>query len=95
MTTNTCNETIHKKKSQFHETQPKRANRQGAGSWFSIELPEPEVVSGVKLWFEDGDERVQTFTTIRVGEGKVSLGRSERTAVFVDFGDFTHEKYGK
>ncbi|CAM9223101.1 unnamed protein product [Pylaiella littoralis] len=46
-----------------------RWSAEGDGSWFSIELPEAEVLSGVKLWFEDGDERQRTFSTIRVGAG--------------------------
>ncbi len=54
---------------------PKRTKMsasQGAGSWFSIELPEAEVMSGMKVWFEDSDERRQRFTTVCVGDEEVS-----------------------
>lgn len=44
---------------------------QGDGSWFSIELPEAEVMSGVKIWFEDSNERQASFSTVCVGEGEV------------------------
>lgn len=45
---------------------------QGPGAWVSIELPEAMVLSGMKLWFEDGDERQQKFTTVCVGSGEVA-----------------------
>lgn len=53
-------------------TPPPNHRFQGDGSWFSIELPVAEAMSGIKLWFEDSNERRQSFTTVCVGEGEVS-----------------------
>eukprot|EP00752_Nemacystus_decipiens_P014698 g13091.t1 len=65
-----------------------RWSAEGDGSWFSIELPEAEVMSGMKLWFEDGDERQASFTTVCVGEGEVVIQEDESSMVDEGVGQF-------
>eukprot|EP00752_Nemacystus_decipiens_P016996 g15219.t1 len=60
----------------------------GDGSWFSIELPEAEVVSGMKLWFEDSDERQASFSTVCIGEGEVVIQEDESSMVEEGVGQF-------
>ncbi|CAN0256356.1 unnamed protein product, partial [Ectocarpus sp. 13 AM-2016] len=65
-----------------------RWSAQGAGAWFSIELPEAVVLSGMRLWFEDGDERQQKFTTVCVSNGEVILQEEESVMGEAGEGEF-------
>eukprot|EP00752_Nemacystus_decipiens_P013869 g12314.t1 len=65
-----------------------RWSAEGDGSWFSMELPEAEVMSGMKLWFEDSDERQASFTTVCVGEGEVVIQEDESSMVNEGVGQF-------
>eukprot|EP00903_Cladosiphon_okamuranus_P015283 g14123.t1 len=65
-----------------------RWSAEGDGSWFSIELPEAQVITGMKLWFEDSNERQQSFSTVCVGEGKVFIEDAVSSIVEEGVGEF-------